>query len=56
MSYQNSQEQALKLMVKTNRHQRLITPEEVANTALYLCSEQSGSINGQTLEIAGGQM
>lgn len=51
-----SQEQALKLMVKTNRHQRLITPEEVANTALYLCSEQSGSINGQTLEIAGGQM
>lgn len=51
-----TEDQALKMMVKTNRHQRLITPEEVANTAMYLCSEHSGSINGQTLEIAGGQM
>ena len=51
-----SEEQALKMMVKTNRHQRLISPQEVANTALYLCSELSGSINGQTMEIAGGQM
>lgn len=51
-----SEEQALKMMVKTNRHQRLISPQEVANIALYLCSELSGSINGQTMEIAGGQM
>ncbi len=51
-----SEEQALKMMVKTNRHQRLISPQEVANTALYLCSELSGSINGQTMEIADGQM
>lgn len=51
-----TQEQALKMMVKTNRHQRLITPEEVAHTAMYLCDENSGSINGQTMEIAGGQM
>ena len=51
-----SEEQALKMMVKTNRHQRLISPQEVANTALYLCSDLSGSINGQTMEIAGGQM
>lgn len=51
-----TEEQALKMMVKTNRHQRLITPEEVAHTAMYLCSDQAGSINGQTLEIAGGQM
>lgn len=51
-----TQEQALKMMVKTNRHQRLITPEEVAHTAMYLCSENAGSINGQTMEIAGGQM
>ncbi|WP_293444925.1 SDR family oxidoreductase [Planktotalea sp.] len=51
-----SEEQALKMMVETNRHQRLITPEEVAHTAMYLCDENSGSINGQTMEIAGGQM
>lgn len=51
-----SEEQALKMMVQTNRHKRLITPEEVANTAMYLCDPMSGSINGQTMEIAGGQM
>lgn len=51
-----SEEQALGMMVKTNRHNRLVTPEEVAHSALYLCSDQAGSINGQTLEIAGGQM
>ncbi|WP_085308211.1 SDR family NAD(P)-dependent oxidoreductase [Planktotalea arctica] len=51
-----TEEQALKMMVQTNRHQRLITPEEVAHTAMYLCDPNSGSINGQTMEIAGGQM
>lgn len=51
-----SEEQALGMMVKTNRHNRLVTPEEVAHSALYLCSDMAGSINGQTLEIAGGQM
>lgn len=51
-----TEDQALKMMVKTNRHQRLITPEEVAYSAMYLCDPQAGSINGQTLEIAGGQM
>ena len=50
------EEKALKMMVNTNRHKRLITPEEVAHTAMYLCDEMSGSINGQTMEIAGGQM
>ena len=51
-----SEDQARAMMVKTNRHQRLITPEEVAHTAMYLCDPAAGSINGQTLEIAGGQM
>ena len=51
-----TEEQALGMMVKTNRHQRLVTPEEVAHTAMYQCDPAAGSINGQTLEIAGGQM
>lgn len=49
-------EQARQMMVKTNRHKRLITPEEVAAAANWLCGPGSDSINGQTVEIAGGQM
>lgn len=50
-----SQEQALAMMVKTNRHERLIAPEEVAALALFLCLPGADSINGQCFEIAGGQ-
>jgi NAD(P)-dependent dehydrogenase (short-subunit alcohol dehydrogenase family) len=42
-------------MVNANRHQRLIEPEEVAAAAMWLCGPGSQSINGQTIEIAGGQ-
>ncbi|MEM7731466.1 MAG: SDR family oxidoreductase [Pseudomonadota bacterium] len=50
-----SAEDALDMMVRANRHRRLIEPEEVAATALWLCAPGSESINGQTIEIAGGQ-
>jgi NAD(P)-dependent dehydrogenase (short-subunit alcohol dehydrogenase family) len=43
-------------MVKTNRHRRLIRPDEVAAAALWLCLPGSDSVNGQCIEIAGGQM
>ena len=49
-------EEALKSMTALNRHGRLIAPEEVANAALWLCLPGSESINGQTIEIAGGQV
>ena len=51
-----STDQALNLMVKTNRHQRLIEADEVAEAARWLCSPLSESVNGQTIQIAGGQM
>lgn len=51
-----SEEAALALMVKTNRHERLIAPEEVAALALFLCLPGAESINGQCFEIAGGQI
>ncbi len=50
-----SAEDALDMMVRANRHRRLIEPEEVAAAALWLCAPGSESINGQTIEIAGGQ-
>lgn len=50
-----SAEDALNMMIRANRHRRLIEPEEVAAAALWLCAPGSESINGQTIEIAGGQ-
>ena len=51
-----SAEDALTMMVDANRHKRLIAPEEVAAAALWLVRPGSESINGQTIEIAGGQV
>ena len=41
-------------LAKDNPHGRLITPEEVAQTVLYLCAPSSGSVNGQAIAVAGG--
>jgi 3-hydroxybutyrate dehydrogenase len=51
-----SGEDALDLMVQANRHKRLIAPSEIAASALWLCSPGSESLNGQVIEIAGGQI
>ena len=47
---------ALKLMVEANRHRRLIDPTEVAAAAMWLVGPGSDSVNGQAVEIAGGQV
>lgn len=51
-----SEEEARQMMVQMNRHKRLITPEEVAAAALWLCHPVSQSSNGQEIQIAGGQV
>jgi len=51
-----SEDKAREMMVSQNRHQRLIAPEEVAQAALWLCGPGSESVNGQCVEIAGGQV
>ena len=51
-----SQEQAMDMMLNANPHKRLIDANEIAQAALWLCSDGSGSVNGQTIEIAGGQV
>ena len=38
-----------------NRHNQLLQASEVAAAALWLCADESRSVNGQTIEIAGGQ-
>lgn len=51
-----SAEDAMQVMLGANPHGRLIAPEEVAEAALFLCGPNSGSVNGQTLQISGGEM
>ena len=51
-----SREAALAMMVDANRHRRLIAPEEIAAAAMWLVGPGSQSTNGQTVEIAGGQV
>lgn len=51
-----SEEDAKNIMITANRHKRLILPEEVATAARWLVSDGSESVNGQAIEIAGGQM
>lgn len=51
-----SEDEAKQMMVGVNRHKRLILPEEVAAAALWLTLPGSESVNGQAIEIAGGQM
>lgn len=51
-----SEDEARDLMIGANRHKRLIAPDEVAQAVLWLCGPGSESVNGQALEIAGGQV
>ena len=51
-----TEEQALAEFTKANPQGRLIRPEEVANTVLWLASSDAGSINGQAIAVAGGEV
>ncbi|GGX56770.1 3-hydroxyacyl-CoA dehydrogenase [Tateyamaria omphalii] len=50
-----STEDARQVMIDANRHKRLIDADEVAAAALWLVSPGSQSINGQCIQISGGQ-
>ena len=49
-----SQEEALAELVKTNPQGRMIRPEEVADTVVWLCRQSS--VNGQSITIDGGEV
>lgn len=51
-----SAEDAKAVMVNANRHKRLLDVDEIAAAALWLVGPGSQSVNGQTIEIAGGQV
>ena len=49
-------EEAEKAMSQDNRHKRLIEINEITCAAEYIVNPHSESFNGQTIEIAGGQI
>jgi NAD(P)-dependent dehydrogenase (short-subunit alcohol dehydrogenase family) len=50
-----SPEQARATLAGRNPQGRFITPDEVADTVLWLCSEGSRSITGQAISLSGGE-
>lgn len=50
------EEGAVAAIAKGNRHRRLLEVDETTAAAMWLCSEGARSVNGQTIQISGGQV
>lgn len=53
---QRTPEDALATFTTINPQGRLVTPDEVASTVLWLASEEAAAVNGVALPIAGGEV
>ena len=51
-----SRDEARAELAKHNPQRRLVTPEEVADTVLWLCGEGASAITGQAIAVAGGEI
>lgn len=51
-----SHEQAVADLSRHNPQGRLVSPAEVADTVLWLCSEGAGAVTGQAIAVAGGEV
>jgi NAD(P)-dependent dehydrogenase (short-subunit alcohol dehydrogenase family) len=51
-----SEDEARASLSKGNPQERFIQTDEVAKTALWLCSDAARSINGHALSISGGEI
>ncbi|MFT5067360.1 MAG: 3-hydroxybutyrate dehydrogenase, partial [Reinekea sp.] len=47
---------AIAAIAKGNRHHRLLHVDETTATTMWLCSDGARSIDGQTIQISGGQI
>lgn len=51
-----SEADAVSDLIRNNPQARLIRPEEVADTVAWLCGSDAGSITGQAIAVAGGEI
>ena len=51
-----SEAEAMKALTKHNPEGRLISPEEVAHTVMWLANGGASAINGQAIAVAGGEV
>jgi NAD(P)-dependent dehydrogenase (short-subunit alcohol dehydrogenase family) len=51
-----SRDDVLAALVARNPQGRLIRPDEVADTVVWLCSAGAGSVTGQSIVLAGGEL
>ena len=51
-----SDDEALAELVQANPQGRLVDPDEIAHTALWLADKRSRSITGQAIAVAGGEV
>ncbi|UGV25677.1 SDR family oxidoreductase [Rhodopseudomonas boonkerdii] len=51
-----TREQAIAELAKHNPQGRLVQPAEVADAVLWLCGAGAGSITGQSIAVAGGEV
>jgi NAD(P)-dependent dehydrogenase (short-subunit alcohol dehydrogenase family) len=51
-----SESETLAALLATNPQRRLVTPQEVADTVMWLCRPGSESVTGQSIVLAGGEV
>lgn len=51
-----SEAQAREVLAATNPQGRFVSPDEVAQAVLWLCSEGAASITGQAISVSGGEV
>jgi len=51
-----SEADARAALIARNPQGRMVQPEEVASAVLWLCLPASGSITGQAIAVAGGEV
>ena len=47
---------AIDIIAKGNRSQKLLAVDETTSALMWLCSDGARSVNGQTIQISGGQV